>query len=380
MSKGEMSPEAKRYLDAALDLLQKNSVKRKIDWKILRADAYAKAVDAKTSADTYPAIRAAVAMLGDHHSKFFTPTEAKSVFAGRIVNSGMECVDDVIVRITPGGPADKAGLTAGTHIVTVNGQPYDFKNAPVRRIKTPFTVTTRESARTFAITPVEGSILRPPTGRLIDGKFAYLDVPTFGGPEPEQKAYAQTLHDLIREFDVDGLKGWIIDLRLNNGGNMWPMIAGLGPLFPPGDLGAFVDGSGRREKWTYKDGKSFDDGTPLATTPRPHVLKHTGRPIAVLTDQLTASSGEAVVIAFRGLKHAITIGRPTFGVPTGNMAHKMSDGAILNLCQVLDVDRTGKTYDSSIPPDLFVSTNWPRFNQPDDRAIVEAIRWLEKRR
>ena len=46
---------------------------------------------------------------------------------------------------------------------------------------------------------------------------------------------------------------------------MWPMIAGLGPLFPDGELGEFVDAAGHREKWSYKDGKSYDDSEALAS-------------------------------------------------------------------------------------------------------------------
>ena len=62
------------------------------------------------------------------------------------------------------------------------------------------------------------------------------------------------------------------------------------------------------------------------------------------------------------------------------MMHKLSDGAVLNLCEVIDMDRTGKTYDTKVSPDILVKTNWTRFNQADDRAIQAAIRWISARK
>ena len=380
-SANEMSPVAKKYLDDALDIIQKKSIKQQTDWAKCRTLAYKKAADAQTTADTYPAIRDALAFLGDHHSGLFDPVQFKSLSAGRLKNSGMECIKEFIVRTEPNGPAEAAGLHAGMRIISLNGRPYDPIKSPIRRLKEPFKVEAKfgESApKTYSVTPAEHFAIRAPSGRIVDGKFAYLDVPAFAGPEKAQLDYAQRLQDLIHEFEQKDIRGWIIDLRLNDGGNMWPMLAGLGPLFPDGDLGAFVDAAGNRNIWRYSDGKSSEDSTVAATTPHPYRLSRKDLPIAVLTDELTASSGEAVAIAFRGLPNAISIGQPTFGVPTGNALHALSDGAMINLCGVIDADRTGRTYDSKIPPDKLVETNWARFNQKDDSGILAAIKWIAR--
>jgi len=379
----EISAEAKQYLDQALDLIQKNSIRQKTDWASLRKHAYDQAADAKSPADTYPAIRDALTALGDHHSRLFSAAEFKTLSAGRLTNPGMECVGDIVVRVMPKGPAESAGLKAGMQIVSLNGQPYDPEKTPIRRMKEPFRLEAREGdqpTKSYTVTPAEHLAVRPPSGRLIDGRYGYLDVPTFAGTEPEQLAYAQRIQDLIRSFDIKGLRGWIVDLRLNGGGNMWPMIAGLGPLYPAGDLGAFVDAAGQIDKWTYREGKCYQGRVLLASTPHPYVLTHPGLPIAVLIDQVTASSGEATAISFRGLANATSLGQPTFGVPTGNAPLPLSDGAVLNLCEVIDADRTGKTYDTKIPPDLIVETNWIHFNHPDDLAIQAAIRWIKTRK
>jgi peptidase S41-like protein len=57
---------------------------------------------------------------------------------------------------------------------------------------------------------------------------------------PEAADFAEKIQGLIALNDCIDMRGWIVDLRDNRGGNMWPMIAGLGPILGEGVLGAFV--------------------------------------------------------------------------------------------------------------------------------------------
>jgi hypothetical protein len=57
------------YLNRALDEMQAHALRREsVDWPHVRAEAVARAAQAKTTIDTYAAIRFALASLGDHHS------------------------------------------------------------------------------------------------------------------------------------------------------------------------------------------------------------------------------------------------------------------------------------------------------------------------
>ena len=70
-----MSPQARAYLDQVLDVMQNNSINRfTIDWDSFRESVFEAAIDAQAIADTYPAIRVALTLLGDGHSFFRTPT------------------------------------------------------------------------------------------------------------------------------------------------------------------------------------------------------------------------------------------------------------------------------------------------------------------
>ena len=61
-----MAPAASAYLDAALKIMEEHFYhKERIDWRALVHATTLQAAGAQTSVDTYPAIRFALAKLGD---------------------------------------------------------------------------------------------------------------------------------------------------------------------------------------------------------------------------------------------------------------------------------------------------------------------------
>ncbi|WP_158637090.1 S41 family peptidase [Arenimonas daejeonensis] len=65
---------ARQYLDKALDLIQQYAYySDRIDWPKLRASSHALSKEAGQPADTYPAIKQALAALDDNHSHFVSP-------------------------------------------------------------------------------------------------------------------------------------------------------------------------------------------------------------------------------------------------------------------------------------------------------------------
>ena len=77
--------------------------------------------------------------------------------------------------------------------------------------------------------------LRPgpdPEGRLVDARFGYILLPGFATDDEDLSSqFAATVQDLIQTVDSESPCGWIVDLRTNDGGNMWPRCwAGVGPI------------------------------------------------------------------------------------------------------------------------------------------------------
>jgi len=190
-----------------------------------------------------------------------------------------------------------------------------------------------------------------PVAGEIPPDIGYVKVGAFSGSGGEATAFARGIQNAIAEADRDALVGWIVDLRGNGGGNMWPMIAGLGPVLGEGSAGVFIDPVGNQATWAYQNGASTLGGTTQVGVPDPYRLRRERPLVAVLSDNGIASSGEAALISFRGRPGARSFGTPTCGLSTSNRGFTLSDGAVLNLTVSVMADRNGTKYGDSIAPD-----------------------------
>ncbi|WP_267238807.1 S41 family peptidase [Clavibacter phaseoli] len=138
------------------------------------------------------------------------------------------------------------------------------------------------------------------------------------------------------------------------------MLAALSPLLDEGRVMSF-EYADRSLPVTVQGGAVADDGRVVATSAASRVPE--GLPIAVLTDGMTVSSGEAVAIAFVGQDGVRSFGQPTYGFSTANEPRTLVDGAIVNLTVAVDADRTGRRYGVPVVPDVVV----------DDTGITAAV-------
>ena len=214
------------------------------------------------------------------------------------------------------------------------------------------------------------------TGHLLDGNIAYLNMPSVSsGDEQTNTYFADRLQDLIDSLDQFEPKGWILDLRNNSGGNCWPMLAGIGPVLGEGKCGYFMELGGKTSgAWFYKKGKSGIGKQRITKVSRkPYRLKQKNAPVAVLTGENTASSGEVVTVAFRGRPQTRSFGNPTAGLSTGNQNFRLKDGAQIFLTTTVYADRTKETYGAKIRPDSEVPEGSPGTPDP----IIQAAKdWL----
>jgi carboxyl-terminal processing protease len=190
----------------------------------------------------------------------------------------------------------------------------------------------------------------PTSGQL--GKIGFVRLPAHGSDGSlAQGTYQDTVHDAVRNLDQQGVCGWLVDLSSNGGGNMYPMIAGLGALLGEGEHGVFL---GARKTplvtWGYKAGAAVIGNTPLARVERPYQLKTADAPVAVMISKRTGSSGEATAISFIGRPNTRFFGEATYGFTTGNIGVPLEDKAILVITSSEMADRNAKTY-AKIRPD-----------------------------
>lgn len=200
-----------------------------------------------------------------------------------------------------------------------------------------------------------------------NSKIGYVRVTGFSGSGLDATNFAQSIQSGIRQADSDSVQGWIVDLRDNAGGNMWPMLAGIGPILGEGIAGYFILPDGNTTSWSYQNGSALMNQIDQVKIVNPYKLRQPAPKVAVLTNRVTASSGEAIAISFKGRLGTRSFGAPTCGLSTANATKVLSDGAILNLTQGTLSDRNKTLYGDQVQPGEALYTS---------SAVDRAVAWL----
>jgi hypothetical protein len=234
---------------------------------------------------------------------------------------------------------------------------------------------TRALQTTAVANARTGAAPSAPRGHRLTN-MAYVNVPSFAGGTPVQQVdFAETLKNILQEADEAEVCGWVVDLRQNTGGNLWPMLAGLGPLLGEGELAASVYPDGRRVAVWYRDGQAgFGDYTQLRLR-LPYRMR-ARPPVAVLMGGATASSAEVLAVAFQSRGRTRSFGAPTRGLSAGNRTFALSDGASLVLTVAATSDAAGRVFAGPLVPDELVAPPAEGGTAPPDTALEAAVAWL----
>jgi C-terminal processing protease CtpA/Prc len=377
------------YLSNTLDWIETHSIKiDTVDWARIREDALALAPNPQTTADAYPAILFVMKQLGDAATWFSPPGDHRA--APSVVGFNAFYPEAVIIAIDPGGPAEKAGLQIGDVLVSINNAPpKQWEGTPFLDLYEDATlqITVRRAGQdqpiNVMLTKAKFSPHQStPTGRTINadrGSVGYLDLAQNSGEGIEGALYPTLAQEIIRNSDQEGACGWIIDLRRNSSGDIWSYIAAIGPILGEGEVGGFSYLDGKRELWTYKDGKVFwadRERNESLVEGTVYKLDHPAPPVALLTSHATMAAGELAVVAFKGRPNVRVFGEPTGGSPFLVFHTLLSDGSFLGVSAADAMDRTGQVYEGPIAPDEVVSTDWTLFGSDRDPVILTARDWL----
>lgn len=310
------SQKVTTLLDTTIQIMQRQSVNTKlVDWKKIRNDALS---GAKSVTDPYqlgPVIRNLYRALDDYHGSFYYKD---STFRWKHKEP---TVSDSIMREWKRG--------AG--------------------IKTAF----------------------------LDGNIGYLRIPgmQFSGKQSSD-SNAQKLNDSLCHLLKKDIKGLVIDLRLNGGGAMYPMILGVQQLLEKGQVGSFL--SEKREKWYLTETNFSFDTTVLANMKPACAVNGQKIPIAFLTSPPTGSSAEFLLIAFKGRDKTILVGTETAGFVTSVAGFPINDAAFVMLSTSYGRDRKGVTYKSAFKPDVIVNSADSFNNIQQDEKVKQAVKWLKE--
>lgn len=231
-----------------------------------------------------------------------------------------------------------------------------------------FYLISRDGGQIGGVDQSCGGPPAPPATPTVPDTVGYVGVPGGAASTRNPDQFAESIQQTIRAADHIGLVGWIVDLRANGGGNMWPMLAGVGPVLGEGIVGWIVYNNREYER-EYRAGAALSLGETFARVATPHTLLKEYPKVAVLTGRSVASAGEAIAVFFRGRPRTRSFGAPTCGTHHLQENFSLSDGAILSLTTAETADRMKIRYSGRIDPDEIIA-------DPVE-AVNRAIAWLQ---
>jgi len=255
--------------------------------------------------------------------------------------------------------------------LNLNGNAHTFYKTKRGNLYQSNRISRTDSVYTKKCNPIDFKTELPGIG--------YLEISAFNlnpySPEDSNiraKKYINEIIDSIKSFDQNKLNGWVIDLRKNTGGSMWPMLIALTPFYPNGTIGYFI-GDQKDISWSNSNGQIWNNQTSQTnkylSDPIYYKLKNKKLKIAVLIGPYTASAGEAVAISTKSIKTAKLFGNKTSGFSTANKAIKITEDEYLIITTSVDADFNKKEYWDGISPDI---------NCKCEEIISELRKWFSE--
>jgi carboxyl-terminal processing protease len=213
----------------------------------------------------------------------------------------------------------------------------------------PSTASTSSVAGTPAS---KGNAARKPIAQpeaTVDG-VGHLVIHAWSGGVDAVGDAARTVRTALNQALASSRCGLIVDVAANGGGNMWPMMSGIAPLYDDGVLETFEQRDGGKQVVNVVNGALRMNASvfPRASLdPLPRKPPH----IAVLIGPGTASSGEILALGFKGQRNVRFFGRPTAGATTANRSFFLSNGGVLALMTSHIRDRSGAVQQGPVLPD-----------------------------
>lgn len=309
-------------------------------------------------------LRAMVRTADDAQGAVFTPPEFALYMRdlrGETSGVGVQVErvggEIAVLDVTPGGPADRAGIRPGDVVMAVDDRPTasDTADQTVARLRGPAGSTVVVTVRTGPAEPRVVALRRevvretPVRWRMVDSRVGYLRLLEFTAG-----AGADTDRALLRLLAA-GAAGVIVDLRDNSGGWL-DEAAAVASLFLAGGIVAMEH--------------SRDALTPLPVTPG---LRRFAGPVVVLVNLFSASAAEIVAGALQD-EGVPLVGSRTFGKSTVQTIFPLRDGWGVRLTTARYYTRRGRSIDrEGLTPDVPVPTGDVLIGSPRDLPAERAL-------
>ncbi|MGF1590505.1 MAG: carboxyl-terminal processing protease CtpB [Pleurocapsa sp.] len=323
-AKAALEDSPKTVIDEVWQIINNEFVDRgfnHVDWKVKRQELLKGEYSDRTAA--YKTIRQSLEGLGDPYTRFLAPEEyadLTSQTSGELSGIGIRLgVNEknsqlTIIEPIPNSPASKAGLSAGDHIVSIDGKPTksmsleqasaEIKGEVGTKVKLKI---SRETKPDFEVAIARAQIELPSVSYILkqeqNSKVGYIKLDEFSSHAAEQMEQA------ITELSNKQASGFILDLRGNPGGLLFSSVEIARMWMTKGAIVSTIDRQGGNEKFSA-NGKALTD-----------------LPLVVLVDGYSASASEILAGALKENQRAKVVGSRTYGKGTVQSVHSLSDGS-----------------------------------------------------
>jgi carboxyl-terminal processing protease len=223
-------------------------------------------------------------------------------------------------------------------------------------------------------TPFQLRILDVPPlleSKTVGHGIAYIRIATF-----EDEQVVDAANDALDALDLQRLRGMIIDLRYNMGGddrNAYPIVSRLierpatGSTWKTREYRPAFASWGEAETWYQGDTVEIE----------PSFRQRYAGPLVILTGPNTLSTAEDFVVPLDYAGRALLVGEPTAG-STGNPVNvNLPGGAILRVCSKRDTYPDGREFvGHGIEPDIVVHPTVAGLRSHRDEVLEKAIEVL----
>lgn len=317
-----------------------------------------------------------LASLDDPYSVYYTADEVKELnesLSGQYYGIGAYLSADPVTKypkitgVIKGTPAEAAGLSDRDIIYKVDDEDVGGLSLDevVSRVRgeegTSVHLTiVREDEPDYLEFDVKRAKVDSPTvnGRMLDKDkgIAYLSIAEFDDVTTQQ------FEEKLKELQKDGMKGLVLDLRGNPGGNVDTVTAIAGYFLPKGLVFYMEDRDGKRTEYET-------DGT-----------KQLDIPLAVLVNGSSASASEILSGGIQDAGTGTIIGEQTFGKGVVQTVFSLTDGTAVKLTIADYYTRNGHNINKKgVTPDIDLPLDTESYRKDgSDNQLEKAQEVVEK--
>lgn len=320
--------------------------------------------------------RGMVASLNDPYSEYYSKEELEDVISGTegisygigaYISMSQTMNMPMISGVMEQSPAQEAGLREGDIIYKVNSE--DVQGYSLTKVvnlvkgkentKVYLTIYREGEPDFLEIEAVRGKLIETETvqsGILEDtDNVGYLQITEFDGVTVDQ------FNEAMAELRASDMKGLILDLRSNPGGDLAAVVDVARRILPEGMIVYTEDKAGNRNEYTC-DGE-FELEVPLV----------------VLVNEYSASASEILAGAIKDYNKGTLIGTTTYGKGIVQRINRLQDGTALKLTVSAYYTPSGQNiHGIGVEPDIELEYDYELAEEQGiDNQIEKAIEILE---